>query len=186
MPPMTTSRRPSLAPYIEEPLPDADPADGGFVLIRPPHRVEAMSRLSLRFVSAGLLVIGVLMMVAAARLTGSDVAIAVLLGLVLFAGAGLAMWWMRYSGGVHRIEVHPTRIVLHRAGFGGVEREIATDRAAIEGLRADPLGDGRTALWRVWLELPGGRLELATLARVGDDRRALAHLAERLGVPLRG
>lgn len=139
-------------------------------------------RLALRFIGLGLCTLGVLLLVAARQLRGGDVAVGVLLGLALLAGAVVTLWWMRRTGGVHRIELSGDALVLHRAGFAGIERRLSVDRASIRSIRAEATGQGRAARWRLWLVLGGGEVELASVIRRGDDRRPIRAMGDLLGI----
>ncbi len=138
------------------------------ILVRPPHRHEGLMRAALRFVGAGLLALGVMLGVVSARLTGGDVVIALAFCLTLLGGGWAALWWMKHSGGVRRVEVRADRVVVHRAGFAGVVRRVTIDRAAVTDLELRSVGEGRAARWRIRLATPDGRLDLGGLIRSGD------------------
>lgn len=164
-------------PYV------AHDTDAGFELVRTPHPVERTMRRAQRFIALCLAALGGLLVFAASRLGGIDVAIGAGFGLVLLGGAAAVLWWMRLAG-VHRLEVTADRLVVHRAGFGGRAEAVAVDRSTLTGLRAIPVGQGRAARWRIEAMGPAGPITLAALVRRGSDRRGPELLAERLGLPL--
>lgn len=171
----------AIAPYVEQPLPASS---DGFVLVRPPHRMERLMRVAMRFVGLSQIALAILLAVAATRLDGANSAIAGLFAATFALGSIGVLWWMGRSGGVHRLTVDPERIVLHRAGFGGFTRRVEIERSSVRGIQPESVGEGRASSWRLWLVTPNGPVELAVVRRTVSDLRPARVLAERLAVEL--
>ncbi len=171
----------SIPPYVEQPAPSAE----GFVYARPPHRMDRLMRLAMRFVGASQIILAILLAVAASRLDGGNSAIAGLFAVTFLAGGLAALWWMGRSGGVHRFAVERERIVLQRAGIAGLRRTIEVPRADVTALRPEAVGEGRASSWRLWLVTDAGPVELATVRRTVGNLRPIRDLADRLGLDLR-
>lgn len=166
-----------FAPYVDESPP------GGLRLRRPMRRGEKPRLLILRMTAACFVGLAIALGFAATRLAGTDALIAAAFAACCMGGAiGFAA--MALTDGVRSLTADGERLVVVRAGIGGLDRRRTIQRASVSGLRAEPVGAGRQARWRVLAVTADGAVELACLARRGDDRSPIDALARRLGVPV--
>lgn len=164
-----------FAPYVDESPP------GGLRLRRRPRRGERPRVLILRVTAACFVGLAAALAFVAPRLTGTDALIAAAFAACCVGGAiGFAA--LTLADGVRSLTVDGDRIVVVRAGIGGFDRTRVVPRASVSALRGEPVGAGRQARWRVLAETAEGAVELAVIARRGDDRSPVVALARRLGV----